>query len=568
MEEYVKNFKLTGKMYAEELEKCIENKTAIKCNNGIFVGKENEDVVSFKGVPYAAPPVGELRWKNPKETEDSEDIFEAFYFGKSPIQTEWPSETGSYYEKGEDCLYLNVWVNKKNIFDNKTVMVFFHGGAFGWGGTSDPLYDGTNLVKKYDDIILVTVGYRVGLMGFVDFTGIDGCEDFKTGGNLGVLDQICALKWIQRNIAAFGGNPKNVTIFGESAGGGSVSLLPIMEEAKGLFKRVIAESGSVALSFSKEQCERLNKMLVRKTKCKSMDDLMALSEDELIKINEDLNDYNNYPERDGIVIPEDLYGAYENGATKGIDLLIGTNADELRYWIREMGYDKKVVSGLEVYKATMHIGIENDVRKLSEDEAALLNMFFEKQKEKNPKKIWAITEFYNEMLFRLPAIKQAESHAHNNGNAYMYYWTQQGEDKVLGACHAMELSYVFGNLDEKIYTGNLVNKELAEVVHEMWVNFARTGNPSTTHYEWKKYDAENRHTMLLGKKIGLTKDPKSEQRKLLMPLLKYYLNGCTYGITYNVPYTRKLVIKVLGGAAVLAGGVVGSVVGIKRALKR
>ena len=134
------------------------------CNNGIFVGTAEGDVISFKGVPYAEQPVGELRWKAPVTAEDSSDIYEAYYYGKSPIQSEWVSEVGSYYEQGEDCLYLNIWTNSKNTSTDKTVMVFFHGGSYGWGGTSDPIYDGHNFVEKFDDIILVTVGYRTGIM--------------------------------------------------------------------------------------------------------------------------------------------------------------------------------------------------------------------------------------------------------------------------------------------------------------------------------------------------------------------------------------------------------------------
>ena len=141
-----------------------------KCRNGTFVGKKNGDVCEFRGIPYAKPPVKELRWKAPEPVEDDDAVFEAFYNGKSPIQTEWRTELASFYMQGEDCLYLNIWKNLGDNTEKKPVMVFLHGGSYGWGGTADPMYDGTNFVTKQTDIILVTVGYRVGLMGFVDLS--------------------------------------------------------------------------------------------------------------------------------------------------------------------------------------------------------------------------------------------------------------------------------------------------------------------------------------------------------------------------------------------------------------
>ena len=140
-------------LYRENKEITVEydESLAVKCNNGTFVGKEESGVLAFKGVPYAEQPVDELRWKIAEPAADNDGVYEAYYYGKSPIQSEWASEVGSYYEQGEDCLDLNIWTNTKNTSANKTVMVFFHGGSYGWGGTSDPLYDGHNLVEKYDD---------------------------------------------------------------------------------------------------------------------------------------------------------------------------------------------------------------------------------------------------------------------------------------------------------------------------------------------------------------------------------------------------------------------------------
>ena len=155
----------------------------------------------------------------------------------------------------------------------------------------------------------------------------------------------CPLEWIHRNIGSFGGDPDCVTIFGESAGAGSVSLLPLLENTEGFFQRVISESGSIALTYTQEECLRLGDMLLEKTGSKNMDELMALSEDELVAANEYLNDYNNFPELDGVVLPLDPYAAYEKGKSAHVDMLVGTNADKTRYWIQEMGYQAPLVPG-------------------------------------------------------------------------------------------------------------------------------------------------------------------------------------------------------------------------------
>jgi para-nitrobenzyl esterase len=313
------------------------------------VGQEHNSVISYKGIPYAQPPVGKLRWKEPVSAADDDGVYEAYYYGNSPIQSKWPSEVASYYHQGEDCLTLNVWSNETGPSEGKTVMVFFHGGSFGWGGTCDPMYDGENLVQKYPDVVLVTVESRLGLLGYVDFTEVPGGEDYPTSGNLGLLDQVCALQWVQKNISAFGGDPDNVTIFGESAGGGSVSLLPLVEGTEGLFRRVIAQSGSVSLTFSREESKKQTQVLLEESGCTNMAELQMLSEEEIHRIIEEVSDFNDFPERDGVVLSEDLYRAWEQERLADIDLLIGTNADEVRYWVNEMGYYSPMVPGLFVY---------------------------------------------------------------------------------------------------------------------------------------------------------------------------------------------------------------------------
>ena len=173
------NRELTGRVWDAAL--------AVKCSNGTFVGTQTDGVRSYKGIPYALPPVGRRRWKAPEPAPDGNGVYEARFFGRSCIQTEEASERASLYIQGEDCLTLNIWTASEKA-SPKPVMVFIHGGAYGWGGTSDPLYDGYHLVHRRKDVVLVTINYRTGLFGFIDFSQVQGGEDYRESGNLGLLE--------------------------------------------------------------------------------------------------------------------------------------------------------------------------------------------------------------------------------------------------------------------------------------------------------------------------------------------------------------------------------------------
>ena len=515
---------------------------AAKCSNGIFVGTRKDSVLAFRGIPFACPPVGELRWKRPLPAPDGSGVYEAKYNGRTPIQTEWESERASYYPQGEDCLYLNVWTSPEKRREGKTVMVFIHGGSYGWGGTADPLYDGENFVRAHPEIVLICIAYRVGIAGFIDFSEVPGGEDFPDAPNLGLLDQIEALRWIRKNAAAFGGNPEKVTIFGESAGGGSVSLLPFIPEARGLFRRVIAESGSVALTYAKAECLGFTRRLLKEAQAHSMQDLMRMSESELMKVNEKLNADNNFPQRDGVLIPEDPYEPYRKGQTVDVDMMIGTNADETNYWINEVG-------GLMSFRMGMPIQYENKLLHMKPEDRRRARRYM---KMGAGRKIWKISAFFTEVMFRLPAVRQTEEHSRNGGKAFMYYWTKPSALPYLGACHAVELAYVFGNESDTIYTGEPADPVLARQVQDQWVRFAETGDPGTEKLPWPAYDPENRWTMMLGDPSGAEKDPLAEQRGLLDPILDYRLNASYANLNYNVPFVWKAAGTVLAGLALTA----------------
>lgn len=539
-------------LYGEnkEITGSYENDLSVKCNNGVFLGKKTENVLSFKGIPYAKPPVGDLRWKDPVLAEDSDKVYEAYYFGKSPIQTEWETEPASYYPQGEDCLNLNIWVNKNDNSGNKAVIVFIHGGSYGWGGASNPLYDGHNFVENHSDIIFVTVDFRLGFLGFINLSSVEGGENYKSSTNLGLLDIICALQWIQKNIEKFGGDPNKVTLMGQSSGAGSISLLPIIEGTEGLFKRIIAESGSLSLTFSLEEASELTKRMLKASGKSKMEDLIALSEKEISKLNEEFDDYSNYAIRDGNILPLDLYEAYKNGKGKDIDMLLGTNKDEVRYWIKSMDYYTNYLSGKFIYIHGLPVLYENNLKTISDEDKDNVDEFMNLQ---NGRKIWKITEFYNEVLFRVPMNQQADYHSEAGGNTFVYQWRYPGENEVMGACHNIELSYVFNNLEETWITGNKINYELSDTVQEMWANFAKTGNPSTSDYKWDPYNTQTRKIMVLDEKIEMEENYKSEQKELIEPLLKYYINGNYAQMSYNVPQVYKIAAQLVAGTLILFG---------------
>lgn len=514
---------------------------------GVFVGRTTDDVTVFKGIPYAKPPVGERRWRVAEDVDSSSVIHEALYYGKSAIQTEAESERASYYPQSEDCLTLNVWsvggdlksptpeMRISNPHQLRPVMVWIHGGSYGWGGTSDPLYDGTNFVKAHPEVVLVTVNYRVGIMGFLDLTQMEGGEAYGESGNLGLLDQVAALRWVQRNIAAFGGDASRVTVFGESAGGGSVSLLPLVPQAKGLFRRVIAQSGSVALSSSREEHRLLIERVKKATGARNVGDLMAMSEEELKRVNEQLNEFNCFPLRDGRIVPLDPYKAYADGAAKDIEMMMGTNADEVRYWIGEMG-------GETAFRLALPVWYDNIVAGLNSQERELVEAFVD---GRDDERIWNITELLNELMFRGPMLRMAEAQSEAGGQAYVYYWSRPSLLPNRGACHAVELAYVLCNPQEQIYTGGPIDTMLMREASQMWVNFALTGNPSTAAHPFPAYDTTARQSLRLDSVITTERDLLADERQLVAPLLGRYISPLYCNISLNVPTVWRYAAYVL-----------------------
>ena len=527
---------------------------AVEVSNGIFVGERDDNLLAFKGIPYAVQPTGSHRWQVAQPEPDSRLVREAKYFGHSSIQSRRESDAASLYPQGEDCLTLNVWTAADGMRTaRRPVMVWIHGGSYVCGGTAGPRNWGDQFVKVHPEVVMVSVNYRLGLLGFLDLSSLPDGKAYSRSGNLGVLDQIEALRWVKRNIAAFGGDPDNVTIFGHSAGAGSVSILASIDEGQGLFHRMIAQSGSVAFTSSREDCQRLTKRVLDVTGAKTVADLQALSQDEMIALNDEVGMFFRFPERDGVVIPEDPYSRFD-GFNAGIDMLIGSNSDESNFWIDAMGGEEKFELAVKLWYRYISMSLDSAQR----DNASRFMDVVGKDKP------WPEAELLNDLMFRGPAIEMAQRHAASGGRTYMYYWTKALSDPIYGACHGTEVSYVL-NTGRQIKNGDRHNPFLAAQVQQMWVNFATTGNPSTPAHYWPAYESTQRATMVLGDNVMLENDPLPEQRKLIAPLMSEYVSPIFSDLLDKAPWYAGIAVGALIAALLLLTWII---VRLRRLFKR
>ena len=505
---------------AMQVEAAENSQTLAQCSNGIFNGFVSDDVITWLGVPYAKAPTGSLRWKAPEAPEQSSGTFEADKFSAMPIQEVSQNSAASLMTQDEDCLYLNVWKASADSEALRPVMVWIHGGSFRANGTAEPEWLGNNLAADNPDIMVVSVGFRLGFMGFIDFSQVPGGSDFPDSGNLGILDVLQSLKWIRENISAFGGDPDNITLFGQSSGASMVSLLMTMEEAQGLFKRAIIQSGSVAMSMPKSEAGDLAQALLTVTGKSDMAGLMSLSTAELktAASNAKITSVLNFPELDGVSLTSgDIYEAFAKNAGN-YDILIGSNADEVRYFLGAMGGDVNVFGG---YLSTFFEGLTSTLSSTPGGEVLLdlINQFIALQGDTEP--VWAYSEFLNELLFRVPAVKMASSRT-GSGNTYMYYWNIPSAASVLGACHASELPYVLnipGILVPSVILNSERGQQVRQAVQGMWVDFAKDGVIDAR----SKYTADGLETIIISSDANIVSEaaaPKVEQIQLITPLVQ------------------------------------------------
>ena len=495
---------------------------AVKCVNGTFVGTEEHGVASWLGIPFAKPPVGERRFKAPEYVDASDRVFEARYYGKRAYGS---SEGGDYIQKqaAEDCLYLNIWVNTDDKTEKKPVMVWIHGGAYVDGSGTQDCYSGANLVQAQTDIIMVNINYRLNMYGFMDFSSVPGGENFKTAPCNGLLDQAMALRWVHENIAAFGGDPGNVTIFGQSAGGGSASILPVMKEANQYFQKAIAQSGSTTLAFPVgcEAAQGKTKALLAYTGCKTMDDIMALSEEKLQEAYvEAVGKFTSCPYYGTEVLPEAPIEMYRKGYAKHITIMAGSTADEARLF---MGQQPPILT-MEEQKLFARRAVGDALPCLKEEDKKYYEEFKRVCRFQEPGLVE--TEFMDELMFRVPMLQQLDVQSAFN-KTFCYYWSYPGSNPEIGATHSVELLFVFNDRGAGTtcpFNGTNISDEVFTAVQQMWTNFARCGNPSTDKIEWKAYSVDDQNVLDIAGPGDwhIKKGLLAEQYKAVLPLLGYY----------------------------------------------
>jgi para-nitrobenzyl esterase len=465
------------------------NKIAVivQTENGKIAGTPNEtgDIIAFKGIPFAAPPVGDLRWKAPQSVNKWAGVKDCRVFGASPMQPK-PLPFNVYTSEflipeqpiDEDCLYLNVWTSSKPAGKNLPVFVWIYGGGFNSGGAGVPIYDGEAMAKR--GVVFVTFNYRVGIFGFFVHPDLKKESPYNSSGNYGLMDQIAALQWIQKNIAAFGGDPGNVTIAGQSAGSMSVNCLTASPLTKGLFHKAIAESGATLLppttTIDNEELKGIR--VTEALGVASLHDMRTISANDLQeKVKERF-----IPVVDGYVLPQSVATIFAENKQADVPLLTGWNADEAFVQIKskdEFRKDAEQKYGNKVSTFLSHYPAETD------EQAAASQVALGRDR-----------------VFALSNYRWAEFQSHGKNPAYVYYFTRRPPATEAfvkyKAFHTAEVAYALDNLRFVKRAWQPVDFTLAKIMSSYWINFAKTGNPNGKDLPvWPRYTSEKNSVMIL-----------------------------------------------------------------------
>lgn len=465
----------------------------VKTEDGLIQGTIEDGLAVYRGIPYAAPPVGDLRWRRPQPAAKWQGVRPADRFGSACVQPSTIPDLGTI---GEDCLYLNVWTPAQKATDRLGVLVWIHGGGFFAGATAEPLYSGEGLAKK--GVVLVSLDYRLGVLGFLAHPALSAENKEHVSGNYGLLDMIAALRWVQQNIGAFGGNPKQVTISGESAGAIAVSMLSASPLAKGLFQGAISESGG---SFGPVRssggfgenvqpmanAEQAGVALAAKLGTASIADLRSLPVDKLMDGSRGSRG-GSWPVMDGWVVPDDQYKLYKAGKYNDTPILVGYNSDEGALF----GPPRTI----DAYQKSVHERYGQFADRL----IALYPAVGDGVVGKPPRDLTRDTAFgwHTWTWARL----QSET---GKSKAFLFYFDQEPNfppdspmaGKGFGAVHGSEIPFVFGHFGSPqrppATSSDLV---LSETMMTYWTNFAKTGNPNGAGLAiWPAYNDAAPHLM-------------------------------------------------------------------------
>jgi len=513
--------------FAEDA-KAIPGET-VETNLGKVRGTTQKGVHAFKGVPYAASTAGENRFMPPKKRQPWTGVRDAFELGlRSPqLSSAFHGQVPPEFESmdrnepmGEDCLVLNVWTPSLGDASGKRpVMVWLHGGGYTSGSGGFICYDGTELARKHD-VVVITVNHRLTVFGYLYLAGIGG-EKYAKSSNVGMLDIVAALEWVRDNIAAFGGDPGNVTIFGQSGGGGKVSTLMAMPSAHGLFHRAIVESGAAVKGVSRDAANKSAERYLAKLNLKpnQADQLQKLSVDQLLAATASSSPFPGGPGGlalapvvDGTTLPTDPFDPVAPALSKNIPLLIGSTETEVTF------FPGPVLDPID--DADLRARVKQTLRTASDEQVNDLIAAYKKGRPGASN-----TDLYlalaSDATFRAGVVTEAERKAAQGGApVFQYYvtWRSPVHDGKLRSFHTIEIPFVFDNVDAcKSMLGSGEDRyALAEKFSGAWVEFARTGNPNhKTLPNWPPFDNTGRAVMVFNDECKVVGDPHGEEQRLL-----------------------------------------------------
>ncbi|UOE94530.1 carboxylesterase/lipase family protein [Alkalihalobacillus sp. LMS39] len=484
--------------------------TTVESAYGKLQGVKEEGVYAWKGIPYAKPPLESLRFQAPEKPERWSGIRDATTF--SPVAVQPDLEVMNFLgndssTQSEDCLYLNVWSPGADD-KRRPVMVWIHGGAFVAGSGSGQFYDGTAFAKN-GDVVVVTLNYRLGILGFLHLGEIGGV-DYATSGNCGLLDQVAALEWVQENVAMFGGDPSNVTVFGESAGAMSIGVLLAFPSAKGLFHKAILQSGAAANVHSVDHASKIASQLVTALNIDTseLSKLQHIPAEQLVQASTLVPFMSLGPVIDGISLLKHPEEALAEGVAKDIPILIGTNKDEYNLF---SAFDPE-------WKEADEEKIKANFEKVFGPLVPLISQYLTENAQLSQ-------DLFNQLLtmsvFTTPAQKLAEIQVKQESSIWMYRfdWETPVFNGILKATHALEIPFVWNTLNkptvENITGTNPNRQKLAKDMHHRWISFAHDGNPNSEAMpEWPTYDLEQRSTMIFNEESIVAHDPNKKERLL------------------------------------------------------
>jgi len=492
---------------------------------GRLEGDEQDGLMVFKGVPFAAAADGPRRWLAPEKPLSWSGVRDARRFGavapQNPVRNRALAAMIIEHAQSEDCLNLNLWTPGRD-HARRPVMVWIHGGGFTIGAGSQEIYDGSVLARR-GDVVVVTINYRLGPLGFLRLNDVtDG--RIPSSGNEGLLDQIAALQWVRENIAEFGGDPDNVTVFGESAGGMSVGALLAMPLARGLFHKAIAQSGSCDTVSSVARANRTAERVLAKLGVSGADSdaIRALSIGQLL--TGVLGPDGKTPDRDlgmayqpvvdGTLVPRELIEMVAQGSAAGIAVMVGSNLEE---WKLFSAMDPEAQS---VDRAGLAAHLS---KRLTADFANFVIATYESARAAagasiSPPELYSAIE--TDRVFRMPGVRLAEIHGRSERRVYNYLftWRSPAMGGLLGSCHALEIGFVFGTNHRagmRLFTGDgPAAEKLASEMQDAWLAFARNGDPSCVSLGgWPGYTETGRATMLFGETSRIANAPFEEERR-------------------------------------------------------